>query len=53
MKNSINNSEVNSLGTLNATLLALLHALMTLYSTGDNQGGWKTVQFTGVVRPPS
>ena len=53
MKILITNSEINSLGTLNTTFTTFLHARLTLYSTGDNQGGQKTVRFTAAVWPPS
>ena len=43
------NSDINSLGTLNATFLASSHARLNLCSTGGDQGGWKTSQFTAVV----
>ena len=36
------NSEINSLGILNATFTALSHAQLTIYSTGDEQGWHKT-----------
>ena len=45
-------SDFNSLGTLNATFLALLHTQLTLYSTSDNQGCWETGRFTKAVWPP-
>ena len=35
MNNLITNSDINSLGTLNATFLDLLYAWLTLYSTSD------------------
>ena len=53
MKILITTSEINSLGTLNTTFTAFLHARLTLYSTGDNQGGQKTGRFTAAVWPPS
>ena len=53
MNNSIINREINSLGNLNAIFPALSHDWLTLYSTGDNQGGQKTGRFTAVVRPHS
>ena len=53
MKCLITNSEINILGTLNATFTALLHAQMNFYSTGDDQCGRKTGRFTAVVRSPS
>ena len=53
MNNSITNSEITCLGTLNTIFLTLLHTRMTLYSTGDNQGGRKIGRFTAVVQPPS
>ena len=49
----VTNSDVNSLGTFNATFTDLLHAQIALYSTSDNQGWNKTGQFITVVRTPS
>ena len=40
MYDLITNSDTNSLGTLNAPFLALLHALLTIYSSGY-ENGWK------------
>ena len=38
----ITNSEIDSLGTFNATFPALLHTQLTVYSTSDEQGWWKS-----------
>ena len=51
--NSITNIEINSLGAFNAKFPTLSHIRLTLYSTGDDQGGWKTHRFTAVVHHPS
>ena len=48
----ITNSDINSLGTLNATFPAFSHDRLNLYNTGDDQGCWKTCRFYAVVQPP-
>ena len=53
MNNSITNSEINSLGTMDAKFTALSNSLQNLYSTSENQGGRKIVLFTAVVQPSS
>ena len=53
MYDSINNSDINSLHTLNTMFPALSYARLTLYSTGDKQGSQKNGQFTAVVQPTS
>ena len=47
MNNLITKIDIRSLGTLNATFPALSHTRVTVYSTGDYQGGRKN------GRPPS
>ena len=49
LKDSITNSYIISLGTLNDMFPALSHAWLTLYSTSDEQGSRKTGLFTAVV----
>ena len=51
MNGLITNREIKILGTLNATFLALLYDLLTLYSTGEDQVGWKIGRFTAAVWP--
>ena len=53
MKNSITNSYINGIGTLNTTFPDLLHNQLTLYITVEKQGGCKTGRFTTVVFPTS
>ena len=53
MNDLITNSEINILGTLNATFSAFSHDRLALYSMSDDQGCRKTGRFTAVDQPSS